>query len=101
MTAKKLPTLKSCLCPQCLTPFQIDPDAYFKCTGCGGEFWPDPMGNEDKKQIEAEFSHQYVSRGQVNNKVKGGGSCGKKYGAKEKLKKKTSHQLYEQLCNKS
>lgn len=105
MTVKKIAALKSYLCPECLTPLKPDIElgAYLcQNTDCNGEYWPDPMGKAaDQKQITHEFSGQYVSRGQVNNKVKGGSSNGKKYGGKERMKKPTTHQLYEKLCNRN
>ena len=105
MTAKKIPELKFKYCPFCFTELVLDPEkeSFYMCTNphCRSEVWFDPMDEtSDDKQIKAEFAGQYVCRSQVNNKVKGGSKSGKKYGGKDRMKKPTTHQIYENLCNK-
>lgn len=75
MTQKKLPILKSYLCPRCLSPFQVNPDEYFKCLNCGGEFWPDPLGEEGRITSRGLTTISYVSRSLPEGcKVPPGGS---------------------------
>lgn len=104
MTAKKIPELKFKYCNVCLSELIWDEEkGAHVCTNdaCRSEVWFDPMDEtSDDKQIKAEFAGQYVCRSQVNNKVKGGSKSGKKYGGKDRMKKPTTHQIYENLCNK-
>ena len=87
-------------CLLCGATMVYDKYDFYKCPNCGGEFWPpDDSPREQKKQIDEAFSNQYVSLSQQENRPgKGsGGSSGKRYGAKERMKKPTTRTLYERL----
>lgn len=100
MTARKAPELKSHLCPQCLAPMFAQPEGFFRCTNtaCRGEFWPDPVDKAQPAPVDP--GNTYICRSMVGTVAPGGSSSGKKYGGKEKMKKKTPHQMYERLCEK-
>jgi hypothetical protein len=100
MTAKKIPELKILQCPLCLKMLEWDNDlGAYRCKNskCNAELWPDPM---DKTQLsKPKPVPEYICRSLVSD-VPGGSSSGKKYGAKDRMKKPTTHQIYEKLCGK-
>ena len=87
-------------CMLCGAKMVFDKYDFYKCPDCGGEFWPpDDSPKAQKKQIDEAFGNHYVSLSQQEpHPGKGGGSkSGKRYGAKERMKKPTTQKLYERL----
>ena len=111
MTARIIPALLSHLCPQCLAPMVQHADGYYVCTNnvCLGEFWPDPLDRVKNTIVVpstppyssptglTDFTHRSLSLQEGEKVPPGGSKSGKKYGGKEKMKKKTTQQLYENL----
>ena len=101
MTAKKIPELKFKYCPCCFAElvFNNETQAY-DCpnNSCRTEIWHDPLGRAEpvRKQNPGP---EYICRSLVSD-VPGGSSSGKKYGKKDKMRKPTTHQIYEKLCGK-
>lgn len=101
MTAKKIPELKFKYCPFCFTElvFSNDIGAY-ACNNptCCTEVWHNPL---DRAQpVASDKGNEYICRSMVGSVDPGGSSSGKKYGGKEKMKKRTTRQIYESLCEK-
>ena len=102
MTAKRIPKLKILQCPYCLAMLEFDKDLWaYKCPNitCQAEVYRDPLDNAEPS-IKQGQGNEYICRSMVGTVAPGGSSSGKKYGGKEKMKKKTPHQMYEKLCEK-
>ena len=102
MTAKKIPELKILQCPFCLKMLVFDKEIWaYRCTGlnCQAEIYRDPLDKAEPTSKQ-DPGNEYICRSMVGSTAPGGSSSGKKYGAKERMKKKTAHQIYEGLCNK-
>lgn len=101
MTAKKIPELKFKYCPFCFTETVLDPEkeSFYLCPNphCRSEIWHDPM--DEAVPVKANPAPEYICRSLVSD-VPGGSSSGKTYGKKDKMRKPTTHQIYEKLCGK-
>lgn len=102
MTAQKPPKLKILQCPFCLALLKWDPEPWaYVCPNeaCNAEVYRDPL-NRSEPSIKQDPGNEYICRSMVGTVAPGGSSSGKKYGGKERMKKKTQHQIYEKLCDK-
>lgn len=102
MTARKQPKLKILQCPYCLTMLAFDKDIWaYKCpnTTCNAEIYRDPL-DKAEPPTKPDPGNEYICRSMVGSVAPGGSSSGKGYGGKERMKKKTAHQIYEGLCGK-
>lgn len=100
MTAKKIPELKFKYCPFCFAELVWDDKkGAYNCSnaGCCAEVWHDPM--DEAVPVKTKPEPEYICRSLVSD-VPGGSSSGKKYGKKDKMRKPTTHQIYEKLCSK-
>jgi hypothetical protein len=72
---------------------------FWYCDNCGTEIWPKFREQSEKQQIKEAFENRYVSQSlQPGTYIPGGGSkSGKKYGGKEKMKKKSVTKLFNSL----
>ena len=105
MTARKPPELKIKQCPFCLKMLVWDKDLWaYVCPDrikCRSEIYKDPIGNTDATALsQQEPDPRYICRSNVGTTAPGGNSSGKKYGKKERMKKPTTQEIYNKLCNR-
>lgn len=81
---------------------QLIPDVYdnYICVGCGGQVNPAVDSKREVKRQIREAMNSYKSLSlQEGERVHGGGSKSKSYGRKDKLRKPSTHRLWERLSS--
>ena len=105
MTARKPPKLKIKQCVFCLEDLVWDSGQWaYRCPNpkCNGEFYRDPLDITDNpnQTTNLQPDPRYICRSNVGTTAPGGNSSGKKYGKKERMKKPTTQEIYNKLCNR-
>ena len=102
MTARKRPELLIKQCPFCLGVLVWDQTIWgYSCPNshCKAEVYRDPL----ETALPPEHPNpdpKYICRSMVGTTAPGGSSSGKRYGAKERMKKPTPQEIYNRLCKR-
>ena len=102
MTERKRPELLIKQCPFCLEFLVWDARIWaYTCPNshCRTEVYRDPLDTALPPE-HSKPDPKYICRSMVGTTAPGGSSSGKRYGAKERMKKPTPQEIYNRLCKR-